>query len=41
MEASPGLPIGVGGKPVCLRRLYGLSRLSSDWRSGLLQLPVA
>ena len=41
IEPSPGLPIGPGGSPVCLRVLYGESLLSSDTFSGRSKLSTA
>ena len=38
IEARPGLPIGVGGRPMRRRVLKSESMFSSDSRSALLQL---
>ena len=40
IDDSPGLPIGVGGRPVRVRVLYGVSRSSSETRSGRDQLLI-
>jgi hypothetical protein len=39
-DARPGLPIGVGGSPRCMRVLYGSSALISETRIGRVQLFV-